>query len=170
MTVDYKSVNIEIAREVLRRGEAHLQAMLTVATAADQRAATLCALFTTAAIATFAAVGAAIGMGDAGAPLVYGGLVCGAMLLFAAFWCVRALWPCDFWLAGAHPRLWMTDSCLTGSPAENMLWAAENCQSDIDNNNDALRRSANLVRWGAAFGCGAPVAGILVWLLAYLGF
>jgi hypothetical protein len=105
-------IELELAREIARQGEARLAAIMSLATAADLRATTLCGIFGTSSVALTAAVLASIATGHAITGLILGGFVGAAGLYMAAFLAANAGAPRDLYIAGGNPdilREWSWD-------------------------------------------------------------
>ncbi|NFV79289.1 hypothetical protein [Magnetospirillum aberrantis] len=166
MSSAYKRAPVEVAQEIIRLSELHLQSMLTISIAADQRAATLAGIFTTGTVATLAAVAAAVSSGM-GAAIIGGGVICALFLFVGSLFCVAALWPTNFHVAGIHPKSWLNGETLFGSRAETLLYHAQNYQERIDHNIGVNKRCSKLQKRGAALACAAPVVGVAVWVLLH---
>lgn len=162
MSAAYKRAPIEVAQEIIRLSELRLQSMLTISIAADQRAATLAGIFTTGTVATLAALAAAVSSGMSAA-IISGGVTCAIFLFVGSLFCVFALWPTDFHVAGINPQSWLNGETLFGSLSETLLYHAENYQKRIDENMGVNKRCAKRQKIGAALACAAPIIGTLVW-------
>lgn len=159
-------INEETAKEILRQGEQYLQSQLSVAIAADQRAATLLAVFTTGAIASF---GFAFTQKDELATAIGAG-VAGLVLVAAAVLCVISVRPVAIYGVGNEPKQWLDTSAATVGLAVALVGEARNCQMRIDHNKGVLESNASKFKWGAALGCAAPFIGLVAYFVGPIGY
>src|SRR6476661_4035467 len=103
--VNWTGVTEKMARQILAQGELFLQTQVTLAIAADQRAATAASILASAATAIAAAF---IAFWDktADKAALIGGLTGAAMLMIAASMAAYAARPTDFRSPGNHPNQW----------------------------------------------------------------
>lgn len=96
---------IELAREIARQGEVRLSSLMSLATAADLRATTLCGICGAGAIGLMAAVLALMASGSdhQSAPLIAGGVASSACLFISAIIAAVSGAPRDFYLNGGNP-------------------------------------------------------------------
>lgn len=162
----------QLQREALREGELRIQAQLTVAAAADQRALTWAGFVITGATALFAAGFAIIVSAEGDDELTVLALVIGTALLVSAGIAVWSVRPGLFCLPGNRPGLWLPGSwkCV-GSPeakiAQSRLDQAAQLDAHIRENANAAGDRAKLMRTSmgiAFFSIGA--AGICLALYA----
>lgn len=163
MSEEYEKAPAEVAKEIIRLAELQLQAMLTLTVGANQRAATLAGIFTTATVATLAAVAAAIDK-KIGIDVVSGGIICAIFLFSGSICCVASLWPMDFHIAGSQPKNWLTTEVFHGSLSETLLYQAENYQERIEVNMRVNRVCGSFLKIGAALACAAPICGAIAWI------
>ena len=154
------------AKEILRQGEQYLQSQLSLAIAADQRAATLLAVFTTGAIASLGFsfiqkddLAAAIGAG-----------VAGLVLVAAAVLCVISLRPVAMYGVGNEPKQWFDTSAATAALADALVGEANNCQTRIEHNQQVLKSNASRFKKGAALGCAAPIIGLVAYFVGPISY
>lgn len=147
--VDWTNVKPEVAREILRQGEMHLQGMLQLAIAADQRATTTAGIF----LAVVAAVLAVIFTASPSGLLLLAGSVLAASYIIAGALCILASLPIEFGIPGNYPKNWWGDR---SQPIEITLGQeSENCQEIIEDNFEKLKRNARYFRAG----CLAAIIG-----------
>ena len=152
--------NLELARAVLRQGELMLDAQLRLTIAAMQRATTMAAILTPAAVAALAL---AMNRFPVDADFAAGLAASGATLVVGAGFCVSAIWPARFRVPGNTPRNWWEDGVEERPLAECLRRESENYDDDIKSNRALLARDARRLRLGAWSGCAAPVIGLAVW-------
>ncbi len=165
--IDFAAVDIGTAREVVRLAEVELQGELDLLIGSNQRAATLCGIFTASAVA--AVGGAALAYDGYFMAAMWGAIAAGVGLLAGSAFCVAAMWPCGFYLAGYAPG-WMVGSrdALFGSLSDTLLNVAALYEERIQHNRRVNRWCANMLRAGAILGCSAPVVGSVVLEIVYL--
>lgn len=103
MTENRSKVPTELAREIVRQGEARLEAIAGLSTAAVARATTLCGIFGAASVALGAAVLAYLGSGNHAAGLVWGGGATAGMLFVASVLAAVSGAARDFYIKGGRP-------------------------------------------------------------------
>ena len=165
MTDETGTLDLELARTVLRQGELRLQAHLGLAVAADQRAVTLTAMFAATALAALGFGASWIDGPAANVPLGIGAVVAGLAFAGAAGLCVWALRPMTFALAGAQPEKWWCDGVEARPLAECLRKESNNYQKRIEHNRRALARNAESIRRALRLACVAPILGLAVWAL-----
>lgn len=168
--MDWSRTNIDTVKEILREGETYLQAQVSLATSADQRASVMASVF--------AAAGAAIVAGlitlapsdqaHANLPIFIGGGLAALLFLAGAALCVSAALPVSFDLPGSQPESWYADAARDRDLRESLAEQAENYQDKIRDNGAVLRRNARRFMWGARAGIAAPFVGVVLWLLTWL--
>jgi hypothetical protein len=147
----YKTAPENVVREIIRIAELQLQAQLTVTMAANQRAATLCGIFTTASVAALGGAAAAINTGG-GKAIIAAAFVAAAMLFTASVLCVRALWPADFYIAGNQPKHWLShpntrasaqgDAAASDPPRTRITWRRIRNRRVTKGSSDSAGRSS----------------------------
>lgn len=155
----------KLAATVLRQGELRLQDQLARALASDQRATTLAALFTAAAMAS---LGFGISILEQQNPDWAVGMaaICtGTLLLVSILLCVIAAWPVTFAGVGAAPDNWWNDNVETRPLAECLRTESQNYQRRIDHNRAAHKAATRWLSAGILVGCSAPAAGLVAWAL-----
>jgi hypothetical protein len=141
-------IELELAREIARQGEARLAAIMSLATAADLRATTLCGIFGTSSVALTAAVLASIATGHAITGLILGGAVGAAGLFMAAFIAANAGAPRDLFIAGGNPdflREWSWDAGKWRTEVEMLDATANRYAASIAANRDLLELGSKRV-------------------------
>ena len=163
--------DVETLREMMREAEAYLNAQLTAAIGADQRAYTFAGFGSAAAVVL---VGAAYGIASARSPdipmailatVVAGFLIAGAMLA------IHSARSVDFEYSGNQPGHWVEDveerKSLQRSLAEQCehydLMIGKNTKT-ISDNSRVFQRSTYI----AQIGLGVGAAGFVLWLAARL--
>lgn len=159
------ALNEDLARTVLRQGELRLQDQLARALASDQRATTLAALFTAAAMGALGFGASVLGQPDPDLAVGIASLATGALLLAGVGFCVAAAWPVPFGAAGAAPEKWWKDGVETRPLAECLKKESRNYQRRIEDNRTVHARATWQLRVGIVSGCSAPALGLVVWAL-----
>ena len=154
------------AREIIRQGEQYLQSQLSLAIAADQRAATLLAVFTSGAIASLGF--AFIQKADLSTAISAG--TTGLVLVAAAVFCVISLLPVAVYVVGNEPKEWLDTDGATKALADALVDEARNCQTRIDHNNRVLTSNASTFKCGAALGCAAPIIGLVAYYVGPIAY
>jgi hypothetical protein len=127
-------IELELAREIARQGEARLAAIMSLATAADLRATTLCGIFGTSSVALTG--------------LILGGAVGAAGLFMAAFIAANAGAPRDLFIAGGNPdflREWSWDAGKWRTEVEMLDATANRYAASIAANRDLLELGSKRV-------------------------
>jgi len=169
--MDFSKIGPEFRREIVRGGEAYLDGMVKLATAADARASSLAGMYTAAATALTAGVVVAL-FNLAGTnlaarlPLILGGMTAAACFLAGAFLCISAIQPADVSLPGCEPENWKEDIDAGKGLDECLGERAGHIQNDINENGEVLTKNARLFKWGSRFGIAAPFAGVVIWLFS----
>ena len=164
--VDWGGVSEKMARQILAQGELFLQTQITLAIAADQRAATAASILASAATAIAAAF---IAFWDKTADKAasIGGMVAAAMLMIAAGMAAYAARPTDFESPGNHPAQWF------GGRKANIVGMiggeAESVQRRIAKNERILTANQRWLRRAFAAALAAPALALVAWLLASSG-
>ncbi|SHN72096.1 hypothetical protein [Bradyrhizobium erythrophlei] len=168
--MDFSKIEPEFRKEIVRGGEAYLDGLVKLATAADARASSLAGMYTAAATGLIAGVVIALfnlaGTNlSARLPLILGGVGAAVCFLLGAMLCISAIQPADFYLPGCEPDNWKEDID-TGKKLDDCLGErAGHIQSDIDSNTEVIRKNARLFKWGSRFGIAAPFVGVLIWAI-----
>jgi hypothetical protein len=148
---DLRNLDLQVLQEVVREGEARLEAQLAVATAADQRAMTWAGFLI--AVAT-AAVGGAASLIMSADHLVFAliAIIFAIWMLKAAWIIVDAVRPKKFSLPGNFPENWLRENWFShpSGPydlSEARVEQAICLNNGIDDNaNDAESHAAALKR------------------------
>jgi hypothetical protein len=155
-----------LAREIVRQGEARLEAIMALTIAAVTRATTLCGVFGAGSIALVAAVLAYLGTEHPIARLLIAGSVTASLLLVASVLAAFAGTSRKYWGAGAIPselRNWSWSTCGAGtrwSTEEELLDAVgERLDKAIDKNLRLIRREGFLVNLSLWVALAAVIAG-----------
>ena len=154
------------AREILRQGEQYLQSQLSLAIAADQRAATLLAVFTAGAIAS---LGFAFTQKADLFTAISAGIT-GLVLVAAALFCVVSLLPVAVYGVGNEPKQWLDTPAARAELVEALVGEAKNCQTRIDRNKRVLDRNASWFKSGAALGSAAPIIGLAIYFIGPIAY
>jgi hypothetical protein len=170
--MDLSNAGRGTATEIVRQAEILLEAQLTLAIAADDRATSLAGTFCVAGTAIVAGLITLVGthpaMTDA-LPIILGGIASSGMFLWAALVCVRTTLPADFGLVGNEPKNWEEPVTESARLTWMLINQAENYQAHLEANDQTLHRNAKGFRRGALWGVAAPFAGLVIWLLALVG-
>jgi hypothetical protein len=135
----------ELAAVVLRQGELKLTAQMQLALAADNRATVLAGIFSTLAVTGVSGAAVLWKLGPG-----YGGWLAGlivqvVLLIGAAYLCVHAARPTDFYTVGNRPMRWWKDGVERKSLAACLKQESDNYQHRIDRNSELITGNANLV-------------------------
>lgn len=171
MKNDYSKAKPELLTEVIREGEAYLQAQVQLATSADQRASVMASVFAAAGTVIAAAlIAATTGGGETTQliPIFVGGGITAALFIVGASCCVAATLPVGFLLPGSQPKNWLRDITGEASLHDALSEQAANFQDKIDKNRKVLVRNASWFKWGARAGIVAPLVGFIAWLQTLL--
>jgi hypothetical protein len=169
--VDWKKVDAELVREILREAELKLQAQLSLAIAADQRSSVMASFFSVAAAAIAAGLitlASAEHSSDTG-PIYAGGAISILLLIIGAALCIWAARPADFSVPGSEPDKWYDEVKLKRDLKVRLGEQAENCQEMIEENDKVLSTNARFFAAGAATGITSPLAGAIIWVILRFG-
>ena len=100
---DWSEINEKMASQILDRGERYLQSLHEIAASIDQRSSTLASVFTAAAVAVLAVLGATIEIVAADLRFLIAGLTITVTWFTASWFCIAAMMPAKFHLL-SHPR------------------------------------------------------------------
>src|SRR6267378_3130012 len=143
---------------------------MSLATAADLRATTLCGIFGTSSVALTAAVLASIATGHAIIGLILGGSVGAAGLFMAAFLAANAGAPRDLFIAGGNPdflREWSWDAGKWRTEEEMLDATAQRYATSIAANRDLLEiGSKRVVAALCVAGASLPVGTLAFFIQA----
>jgi hypothetical protein len=161
----------EFVREIVARGETYLQGQLTLATSADQRAASMASIFSAVSLGIAAGLFTADQMhfGTMYWPLIISGGVTGLMFLTASALCGFAAHPIPFNLPGTQPKNWTKDINAAEDENKSLFGLAKNFQDKIDKNRRGIERNAKWFKWGLRSGIGAPAIGLGLLGVMWLG-
>jgi hypothetical protein len=167
--LDFKQVDLDVAQEIVRGGEAYLDGQIRLATSADSRAAGLGGMFTAAATALIAGViTLSIRTFPGRFEFMAAGSVTALFFLTGAILCIRSIMPVGFCLSGCEPEKWFED-VRDGRKLKDCLGdRAMHIQEQIVENAGVLASNARLFKYGARMGIAAPFAGLFVWLAIWL--
>ena len=158
--IDWKIVDLEMAREIKAQGETFLHAQLQAAIASDQRATTMAGVCVTLATAVVAA-GIAYWDKAGSFPILFGAFAGAVSLLFAAGCAGWSARPVDFYYPGNQPRQWY--EARNADVKVALGGEAENYDRHIASNQVILtssRKAINLAFWAAIM---SPIIGGAVW-------
>ncbi len=164
----WSSIEEPVAREILRQGEIFLNAQLTVALAADQRATSLVGILITAATGLFGVAGVFFTASSPRPALAFGFVSAGAVMLTAVLFFVLSLAPTRFKLVGNNPRAWWKPRLLSAPLVVAIGGEGINYQNRIQFNNQVLRRNARHLRTGLWIASASPIVGLGAWALVAL--
>lgn len=160
----FKGVSPDIAKEIIRLAELQLQAMVAMAAASNQRAATLLGIFSTASIASFGGFIASIS-GKQELATRATAVLAFVLLFSAATFCAAALWPADFYFPGQPPKSWFnTPGALTDPLPETQLHLAQDLDRRIFHNRKVLLACSHYIKVATLLACAVPPACALTWL------
>jgi len=165
-----KGIPLELAREIARQGEARLNAVMALSTAAVARATMLCGIFGAASIGLVAAVLAYVGTAPhPAAELVWAGATTASLLFLAAVLAACAGAPRNFWLPGGMPRAlrerawdegrWRSESELLDATAAGQAAA-------IDADRALIERESLIVRGSLWLALASMPIGIATYFVA----
>lgn len=155
---DYSAAPVEVLGEIIREAEARLQAQLTAAVAADQRAMTFAGLMLAAAAAMIGAVLGASPDATITVPIFATALGLFGSSILAAIGARPVQW--DF--VGNSPRSWVSSVANGQSLQAGLADMADFYADMIDDNETAIARAAFWIRLSM---CGALIA-LLIGLVA----
>lgn len=164
---DDSTLDLELARSVLRQGELRLDAQIRIMQAIDQRGLTLAALLTTLSVAT---AGAALTLIFGPAPAYPPGLGLAAsatVLTWTAWKCVMAAAGREnrISLPGNDPQCWWDDAPERRPLAECLRREADNYQDYLEKNRERMQQQAREIRDAALGACLTPAAGLIAAVL-----
>lgn len=162
-------IPVEVAREIARQGEERLRALMSLATAADFRATTLCGIFGAGAIATVAATLAYVASEGAAAPLIWSGGVMSAGLFIAAIITAQAGAPRDFYISGGNPdtlREWSWDAGNWRSEVDMLDATASRYAQSINRNREVLASGSRRVIWALWVAGASPFMALIAFAAA----
>lgn len=164
--MDWTKAKPGVPENVSREGTVYLDAQLRLATSADQRAAVLAGIFTTASTALLAGLVALSTSSAPGRlPIFLGGGTAVVLFVAAAAFCIVAIFPVGFWLPGSEPKSWKTDVEEGKDLVASLGQAADHIQEKIEENRCVLDANAKRFKWGATLGIAAPLVGTVVWIV-----
>lgn len=166
MAESKSKIPTELAREIVRQGEARLEAIMGLSTAAVARATTLCGIFGAASVALGAAVLAYLGVENHAAGLVLGGAVTAVMLFVASALAALSGAARNFYIKGGRPAQlleWAWDAERERWWSEGALLKAigDRLTKAIDVNGQLLERESRLVNWSLRIGLASVLFGAL---------
>jgi len=167
------SIPVEVAREIMRQGEARLDAMMTLTTSAVARATTLCGIFGGASVALLAALLAYSGTAHASTRLIWSGSITTSLLLIASIVAAVAGASRDFRGAGAIPirlRDWAKTTYGTerrwATEAELLDTLGRQLDNAIAENAELMRCEGYLVNLSLVVALGSLALGLLAYWVA----
>ena len=164
-----RDMPVELARELARQGEVRLSAILSIATAADQRATTLAGVFGAGAVGMATAALAVLVSDHAVKSLVLGGALTALGFLVATMQAAASAGPVPFYLAGGDPaglRNWSWTGDDWRSEAQMLEASAMRYSDSIKANTALLESNAAKLRGAFRTALASPLLGaILVFLL-----
>jgi hypothetical protein len=166
---DWREVELDLVKEVVRQAEMNLQQQAAVAQSLDQRATSLAALANAGAVAVLAFLGSQIAQGRSDDPLIAG---CVAV---AAAWCASAvasylaMAPSEWRSAGFWPsQLYPSLTSKNWEMVERLGALAEKLDDACRINNHRNLRAARRFRWALGLAGTAPFIGPAAWMVARL--
>jgi hypothetical protein len=160
---------LQLAREITRQGEARLMALMSLGTAADLRATTLCGIFGASGVAFGAAVLTSMVTGHPVPAVIVGGGVVSFGLLLAAGIAAHAAAPRDFYIAGGNPNLlreWSWDAGRWRSESEMLDATAARYARSIEENRKILDIESRAVKAALWVAGAAPIIGTVAFLVS----
>jgi len=160
-----RTMPVELAREIARQGEARLDAIMDLSTAAVARATTLCGIFGAAGVTITAAVLAYLSSTQPARTLICGGSVTAFLLLVAAGLAAFAGAPRDFRIKGSSPAeltSWAARDSGWRTEVELLKAIGDRLAQAIETDRLLLEREAELIKWSLRFGALAVLLGPLV--------
>jgi hypothetical protein len=153
---------------IVDEGQTYLDNQIRLATASDQRSASLAGVFTAAGGALVAGLATISGVETIHnpVPLYLGGGVAALMFFAAAGLCVWSASPVGMWLPGGEPGGWYGDVNTKKAYDDSLAEEAENIQDKIVENRTTIESITRFYKWGSRIGVLAPVVGTIVWALA----
>ena len=156
-TSPYVDANAEMLAEVIRQAEARLDAQLTAALGADQRAMTFAGLL-------LAGVGALLGgaFGMSSTTHILGPVIAVALIMTVAF--ALAVWsaqPTAWEYVGNVPSEWLADIASNKPLHQGRAEMAEYYDQMIATNEAAIGRAARLMKWSIRTAMLGLIIGIL---------
>lgn len=149
---DFALLPPQVQAEALREGEVLLNAQLTAATAADQRALTWAGFLIASATAALGGGIALLTKAPPDALLAVIALFFAGMSIAAAGVAIRTVTPKEFAFPGARPGLWLPDQQgLTGTAEEraqrDRVDRARQIDTFVRENMESAERSGMAMRW-----------------------
>lgn len=165
-----KPLPLELAREIHRQGEARLNAITTIATAADLRATALCGVFGAGAVGVGGALLAYLP--QASSALTAGATTTAVLLFLAAIQAARSGAPVDFYVAGSDPKA-LRDYAWDGEQwrdeATVLDGIAQSTQADaIAHDRMVLLKGSNRLTVALWLGLASLPAGLAFYLVTRL--
>jgi hypothetical protein len=171
--LSFSQLPATLQKEAIREGEMLLNALLAVATAADQRALTWATLLIGGATGSLGG-GIALLTKSGPDPLLAGvAILFAGALLLASHWAISTISPSPFCFPGNHPSHWLPEEWNPGSDKGAAIQTARAQQAEqIDDfikanidaasrNAEELKRSIKLAFWAVA-GAGLALLFILI--------
>jgi hypothetical protein len=165
-------MSIALAREIVRQGEARLTAAVSLATAADLRATTLCGIFGASAIGIGAAALAYLSSNHPSGGLLLGGAAAAALLFGAAFVAAWAGSPADFWVGGGSPDLlreWSWNNGAWRDELEMLEATAQRYASNLLKNDGAAQVRSRLLIGSLWTALASPALAAAIVLADHFG-
>lgn len=164
---------IELAREGVRQGEARLEAVMGLSTAAVARATTLCGIFGAASVTVMAAVLAYLSAEKHAASLVWGGSVTAVTLLAASALAACAGAARQFRIKGGKPTelwdwAWDAERACWRSEVALLKVTGDRLTAAIEDNRRLLRKEGRITNAALIVGLSSLLAGLLTYVLVVL--
>jgi hypothetical protein len=160
------SMPLEIANELVRQGEVRLNAILTVALAADARANTICNTTGAAGIAVLAALATVVTSSETHGNLIWPGMVLAVGLLTSAGISAFAGAPREFLVPGGDPgslREWAWNGDAWRTPAELLDATGQRYAEAIAKDLTVLNRGATRVWFALAIALSSIILAALTY-------
>ncbi len=162
--IQWEGVSPDVVDFVFYQAERHIEAQLQSGIASDARAVSSASLL--APLAGLVLAGSfGYWIANPSTPLLAAGIVLGAVLLLAAFFCILAAKPIDFYFPGNQPAEWY--GCLNEPLLESKGVEIENYQSMIEDNAAALAAAAKWLIRGISLAIASPLAFVIVYSAIY---
>ncbi len=166
---DGAAMPADLAREIARQGEVRLNAVLSLATAADARATTLCAIFGAASVGLAAAVLAYLGADHHVTSLIISGAWVSLLLFAASVVFAYASAPGDFYVAGGNPsmlRSWSWDGAKWRTESEMLEATAQRLEELIQKDAGMLETESRRVTFALWIGLASVPSGMLLYFVS----
>lgn|GEM_PF-1461671 len=158
--IEPKNVSKERYEEIIRLAELRLQAQLSTALSADQRALALTGILVTFSLANLG--GLITAYSDKSWVLFVALLFLLAYFSLASFIAIKAAWPVEFIFPGNEPNEWNTKEDLSGPWSVALSEQCNIYDEAIAENNLVMASNAKHVKWSVTLLVASPLAALLL--------